>query len=115
MSTIEHAEEVRKAKAAIRAAQQKCWEAKTHAEKVMYAEQRPHEQVLCSILGRLQGEAKELAIHTESCPRERWGGHMEPSDITVQEDGLHLSWDINECFAPAHFLATWEMLQEQLK
>ena len=109
MNAIDIVSQVSTATAQIKAAQQKCWEAKQTADKVCNAESRDSEQLLQRFADSFKDRALELAIEDSRCPLRRFGGYEDPDEVTVGIEGIHLCWD-NGDYRPVHYLATWDKL-----
>lgn len=101
---------VQAAEAAIEEARVACYAAQRMAEGIRNAAQAPHHATMDRLKVAYQDRALELAIEANKCPRERWGGYMDPHDVRVRDAGLWLTWDINGNYAPESFLATWDAL-----
>lgn len=98
------------AQACIKKAAEQRWEEERAARKREAEATRMADDYLEQLRLTHKGRAVELAEEAGECPRQRWGGFMEPSEVTVTPEGLMLSWDINGDYAPAYCLVTWEQL-----
>ena len=104
-------EQVLSAQAILKAADEACYAAKQAAERARDQACAASNKLLSSLEARYGDLAQDLAIEAQACPRSHWGQYLTPDDLTVCPQGIHLSWDIYDNYAPAHFLATWEDLR----
>lgn len=50
------------------------------------------EKEINDIKERYSSFAHELAIKDGKCPCSRWGGDLEPNEVDINEEGIHLTW-----------------------
>lgn len=71
------------------------------------------EEKLADFKEQYSNFAHDLAIESGNCPRSRWGGYLEPSEVEINEKGITLTW-IQEnpygCDNYDYFTATLEEL-----
>jgi hypothetical protein len=103
-------EQVAQALATIKQADAECWAAKRAADDRCHSLKRNPDRQLERLKEQYQEAAHELAIAARECPYTHYGSHMDPDEVDVTAKGLVLTWDINGNYAPAVFVATWDVL-----
>lgn len=71
------------------------------------------EQELNDIKEQYSSFAHDLAINSGQCPCSRWGGHLAPSEVDMDEKGINLTWIQENNYGRDdydYFSATWEQL-----
>lgn len=70
----------------------------------------------------LENEYKELAwdlaIEADECPRARWGGPLEPDEVSATDEGIVLTWEDEHLYHASsyhYYTATWEDLINKQK
>lgn len=110
LTPLQISAQVTAAEQLIVACRQKRQEAIRAAEVAYNTETSDSCKMLGQLLEKYKDSAMDLAEAASKCPRHPWGRLMDPTDTAVRDEGVLLSWDIDDNFTPATFLATWEEL-----
>jgi predicted phage-related endonuclease len=87
-------------------------------EKNMNSQIYAVEKEIEAIKEKYMGFAHDLSISANSCPRSRWGGYLEPSEVDIDENGIRLTWIQEHPYGRDeydYFSATWDELFEYEK